>query len=157
MSGLTRILWRWTDWHPVLSALQRGHFSVWVSCNRITECQSFFRTSLPKSRCVGVPSRLIVSPLVVLLVIARVEPFQRLRRESLVVSRRFDTKMGLIISNSGGCHQTEYLSKRWISHQFWCCPCRTCPQVFRDFDSDFIAFVVNVWNLDFSLFFIIDW
>ncbi len=104
-----------------------------------------FRTSLPKTT--RGRSRLIVSP-------SCSFTCNRLRSSSsnvlgvkvLSFPTFSSTKMNfrLIISNPGGYHHKigVLVSKRIISHQFWCCPCRMARKSF-DFGCDFIAFVVT--------------
>ncbi len=163
-SGSDAYSLRWIDLTSTRPfRLQRTFQRLSASCNRITWSVVIFQTVFPKSRCVGVPRRLIVSPscgfyFMSAVLNSSVLGVRVLSFPTFSVRRWISSR----ISNSGGCHHKigVLVFKRWIPHQFWCCPCRTCPQVFRFRRWFHHAFCChfNVWNLDFSLFFHrIDW
>ncbi len=142
--------------------LQRTFQRLSASCNRITWVVVLFRTSLPKNRDVWAFLGLIVSPLVVYFVIARVELFPTSVGENLVVSDVFEyeDEFRLIIQQLWRLSpQNQMLSLNDEFTSVWCCPCPYMPASLSisTISSPFCCHF-NVWNLDFSLFFHrIDW
>ncbi len=154
---MTRILWKdESDWPQLVLFVYSVHFSVEIDCNWITwSVVVFFEPVFPKI-AMWAFSRLIVSPSCSLLVIARVELFQRLGRESLVVSDVSSTVdfvsyrqlWRLSPQNQMLSLNDEFTSVLMLS---------IVPASLSNFDSDFIAFLLSLQrleHLDFNLFFL---